>query len=157
VVVGDLPLADEAEARLGGSELLAQEGGTDRFPELPADPAGLVETLAEVADAEATLATHDVSHGGLAVALAEMVTDEAGAAVSLPDAQHLFHEQAGRAVVETTDPDAVRDAFEGIAPVTEIGSADDSGALTVDVDGSEVSLPAGEIRDLRAVIERELD
>jgi phosphoribosylformylglycinamidine synthase len=157
LVVGDLPLAGESEARLGGSELLAQEDGSDRFPELPDDPAGLVDALAEVADDEATLATHDVSHGGLAVALAEMVTDEAGAAVSLPDAHHLFHEQAGRAVIETTDPDAVRDAFDGIAPVTEIGSADDSGALTVDVDGSEVSLSAGEIRDLRSVIERELD
>jgi phosphoribosylformylglycinamidine synthase II len=157
LVVGDLPLAEESEARLGGSELLAKIGGTDRFPELPDDPAGLVETLAEVADADSTLATHDVSHGGLAVTLAEMVTDDAGVSVSLPEAHHLFHEQAGRAVIETTDPDAVRDAFDGIAPVTELGDADDSGSLTVDVDGTEVSLDAAEIRDLRSVIERELD
>ena len=157
LVVGDRPLAGEREARLGGSELLAQEGGSDRFPQLPDDPAGLVEALAEVADADGTLATHDVSHGGLAVTLAEMVTEDAGASVSLPDAQHLFHEQAGRAVIETTDPDAVRDAFDGIAPVTELGDADDSGALTVSVDGTEVTLDAGEIRDIRSVIERELD
>ncbi|WP_302081213.1 phosphoribosylformylglycinamidine synthase subunit PurL [Salinibaculum rarum] len=157
LVVGDLPLADEAEARLGGSELLAQEGGTDRFPELPDEPAGFVETLAEVADFESTLATHDVSHGGLAVSLAEMVHEDSGVDVSLPDAAHLFHEQAGRVVVETSDPDAVRDSFEGIAPVVEIGTADDSGTLDVDVGGTEVELAAGAIRDLRSVIEQELD
>jgi phosphoribosylformylglycinamidine synthase len=77
--------------------------------------------------------------------------------VSLPDATQLFHEQAGRAVIETTDPDAVRDAFDGIAPVGELGNADDSGSLSVDVGGTEVSLSAGEIRELRSVIERELD
>jgi phosphoribosylformylglycinamidine synthase len=157
LVVGDLALAEESEAKLGGSELLAHQGGSDRFPELPDDPAGLIETLAEVADAETTLATHDVSHGGLAVALAEMVTEDSGASVSLPNATHLFNEQAGRAVIETTDPDAVRDAFDGIAPVTEVGSADDSGALTVSVDGTATTLDADEIRDLRSVIGRELD
>ncbi|WP_340100661.1 phosphoribosylformylglycinamidine synthase subunit PurL [Salinibaculum salinum] len=157
LVVGDLPLADEAKARLGGSELLATEGGSDRFPELPDDPAGLVETVAEVADFDSTLATHDVSHGGLAVSLAEMVHDGAGAAVSLPDAAHLFHEQAGRVVVETTDPDSVRDALEGIAPVSEIGAADDSGSLGLTVDGTDVELEATEIQDLRSVIERELE
>jgi phosphoribosylformylglycinamidine synthase len=157
LVVGDLPLADEAEARLGGSELLAQKGGSDRFPELPDDPAGLIETLAEVADFDSTLATHDVSHGGLAVSLAEMVHDGAGADVSLPDAAHLFHEQAGRVVVETTDPDSARDAFEGIAPVSEIGAADGSGTLHLTVDGTDVELDATEIQDLRSVIERELE
>ena len=156
LVVGDLPLAGEADARLGGSEYLAQHGGSDAFPQLPDDPAALVETLAAVADFESTLATHDVSHGGLAVALAEMVHDDAGASVSLADIADLFHEQAGRAVVETTDPEAVRKAFDGVAPVTEIGAADDSGTLSVTVDEAEVTLAADETRELRSVIEREL-
>ena len=157
LVVGDLPLAGEADARLGGSEYLAQHGGSDAFPELPDDPAGLVETLAAVADVESTLATHDVSHGGLAVALAEMVHDDAGATVSLDSDALLVHEQAGRAVVETTDPDAVRTAFEGIAPVTHVGTADDSGRLDLTVGGTDVTLDAAEIRELRSVIERELE
>jgi phosphoribosylformylglycinamidine synthase len=157
LVVGDLPLSGEAEPRLGGSQLVATYGGSDRFPELPDDPAGLVETLAEVADYDSTLATHDVSHGGLAVALAEMVHDDAGAAVSLEGDAHLFHEQAGRAVVETSDPDAVREAFEGVAPVTQIGAADDTGRLSVSIDGNEFALDAADIADRRSVIERELE
>jgi phosphoribosylformylglycinamidine synthase len=156
LVVGDLALAGDADVRLGGSEYLARHGGSDAFPELPDGPAALVETLAAVADFESTLATHDVSHGGLAVALAEMIHDDAGATVSLAGEADLFHEQAGRAVIETTDPDAVREAFDGVAPVTEIGAADDSGTLSVTVDDAEVTLGADEIRELRSVIEREL-
>src|SRR6056297_192913 len=95
VLVGDLGLEAD-DARLGGSEYLAQFDGSDRFPELPDEPAAVVETLAAVANDESTLAVHDVSHGGLAVALAEMVTDDAGLEVSLPGddpAGELFHEQ----------------------------------------------------------------
>jgi phosphoribosylformylglycinamidine synthase len=159
LVIGDLPLAGEVEPRLGGSEYLAQFGGGDRFPRLPDDPAALVETLAEVADHDATLATHDASHGGLAVALAEMVHDGAGASVTIDGddaAGLLFHEQAGRAIVETTDPEAVRTAFEGVAPVTAIGTADDSGTLSVSVGSESLSVEAADIADWRAIIEREL-
>jgi len=70
VLVGDLGL-ERDESRLGGSEYLARFDGSDRFPGLPADPASVVETLAAVANDDSTLAVHDVSHGGLAVALAE--------------------------------------------------------------------------------------
>ena len=149
---------------LGGSEYLAQFGGSDRFPSLPADAPAFVEALAAVADEGTTLAVHDVSHGGLAVTLAEMV-GEAGARVTLDGdaaadasaAELLFHERPGRAVVETTDPDAVRTAFEGVAPVTEIGEADDSGALDLTVGGETLRYDAREIADLRSVVERELD
>jgi len=163
LLVGGRTLAGEAEARLGGSEYLAQFGGTDRFPESLDQPAAFVETLADVADEETTLATHDVSHGGLAVALAEMVHDDAGATVELdapsqgsPAAQ-LFGEQAGRAVIETTDPRAVREAFDGVAPVYDLGSADDSGTLDIAVDDETLSYAADEITDLRDVIDSELE
>ena len=156
LVVGDRALGGDDDARLGGSVYLAAHGGSDRFPSLPDDPAGLVEALVETAALDSTLATHDVSHGGLAVTLAEMVHDDAGASVTLDSDPQLFAEQAGRAVVETTDPDAVRDAFDGIAPVTRIGTADDSGQLTVTVGGTDVALTAAEIADLRGLIDREL-
>jgi phosphoribosylformylglycinamidine synthase len=155
LVVGDLPLAGEAEPRLGGSELLAQAGGSDRFPTLPADPAALIETLGAVADHEATLATHDVSHGGLAVTLAEMVDENAGATVSLDTddpVAALFHEQPGRVVVETTDPAAVREAFDGVAPVTTLGSADGSGTLSVEAGDASLRLDAETIATHRDVI-----
>jgi len=143
-------------SRLGGSEYLAQMGGSDRFPDLPENPGEVVAALAEVADAPGTLAVHDVSHGGLAVALAEMATESAGATVAVEGVAALFDETPGRAVVETTAPDAVRDAFAGVAPVTELGAADESGTLDVEVDGEALSYDADEIADLRDVLAREL-
>ncbi|WP_136688690.1 phosphoribosylformylglycinamidine synthase subunit PurL [Halorhabdus amylolytica] len=160
VLVGDLALAGDSEPRLGGSQLLASEGGTDRFPELPDDPAGLIETLADVADFEETLAVHDVSHGGLAVALAEMVHDEVGADVSIDVTDPtgaLYHEQPGRAVIETAEPDAVRDAFDGVAPVVSIGKADGSGTLSLSIGDDTLTYDAGTIADLHAVIGEELE
>ncbi|ELY62025.1 phosphoribosylformylglycinamidine synthase subunit PurL [Natronolimnohabitans innermongolicus] len=170
VLVGDLALGSEdgapdGEARLGGSEYLAQFDGSDAFPALPDDPAAVVETLAAVADDEATLAVHDVSHGGLAVALAEMVTDEAGLEVSIPTAASaadpvaaaLFHEQPGRALIQTTDPDAVRAAFDGVAPVLELGAATADGRLELAVGDREIELTAADIAAHRETIERELE
>ncbi|MDG5776365.1 phosphoribosylformylglycinamidine synthase subunit PurL [Haloarculaceae archaeon H-GB1-1] len=162
LLVGARALEGDAEPRLGGSEYLAQFGGSDRFPELPSDPAALVETLADVANREETLATHDVSHGGLAVALAEMVTEDAGAAVEIdaPNkgsaAELLFGEQAGRVVIETTAPSEVREAFDGVAPVYDLGDADDSGAMDLTVNGESLTYDAADVADLRSIIEREL-
>ncbi|SEO36859.1 phosphoribosylformylglycinamidine synthase [Halogranum amylolyticum] len=154
---GTLLLVGESGGSLGGSEYLAQMGGTDRFPALPANPGELVSALATVADDESTLAVHDVSHGGLAVSLAEMVTDTAGADVELADVVALFDETPGRAVVETTNPEAVYAAFEGVAPVTELGSATTDGTLSLSVGDDELAYDVDAIADLRDVIERELE
>ena len=146
LLVGDRPLAGAVDPRLGGSEYLAQFGGSDRFPALPSDPEALVSTLAAVADRASTLSTHDVSHGGLAVTLAEMVTPETGADVTLdapaPAGGLLFHEQPGRVVVETTEPEALLEAFDGVVPATRIGTADDSGSLSVTVGEQSVETGA---------------
>ena len=149
---------DASPHALGGSVYLSQVGGTDRFPTLPENPAPFVEVLADVADEETTLATHDVSHGGLAVTLAEMVGD-AGASVTVADERALFSEAPGRAVVETTDSEAVRAAFAGVAPVRSLGVADDTGTLTVSVNDTdtELRLDAAEIADLRATLTDALD
>ncbi|PCR90754.1 phosphoribosylformylglycinamidine synthase subunit PurL [Natrinema ejinorense] len=158
LLVGDLGL-ETGSPRLGGSEYLARFDGSDAFPELPTDPAAVVETLAAVANDDATLAVHDVSHGGLAVALAEMVTEDAGLEVAIPSDQPagaLFHEQPGRALVQTESPESVREAFDGVAPVVELGSATDDGRLTVDA-GRTLTADAAEIRDRRGTIERELE
>jgi hypothetical protein len=111
--------------------------------------------------ADGTLAVHDASHGGLAATLAEMVTGDTGADVTLDGAgtpaHRLFHEQPGRVVVETTDPGAGEDAFDGVAPVQRIGTADDSGSLSLTADDETLHYGAEAIADLRDVIERELD
>jgi phosphoribosylformylglycinamidine synthase II len=159
LLVGDLGL-DSGAVGLGGSQYLATFGGSDAFPALPENPRALVKALAAVANDESTLATHDASHGGLAVTLAEMV-GEGGATIEIDGdatvAELCFHEQPGRAVVETTDPDAVYAALEGVAPVVELGSADDSGSLDLTVNGEFLSYDAADIRELRAVIDRDMD
>jgi len=162
VVVGDTSLEGETDPRLGGSEYTALFGGTDAFPELPADPTGLVGTIAEVADEDHVLASHDVSHGGLAVTLAEMVHGDAGASVDLETVERgtrkrlLFNEQPGRVVLETTDPAAVREAFDGVAPVTELGEANSSSHLEITVNEDRLHYDAAEIAELRDTIEDEL-
>ncbi|MEF8782534.1 MAG: AIR synthase related protein, partial [Haloarculaceae archaeon] len=161
LLAGDLALAGEADPRLGGSEYLAQFGGSDRFPALPGNPRELIETIAAVTDFDSTLSAHDVSHGGLAVSLAEMVHAEAGADVRLDGdagaAELLCHEQPGRVVIESTNPDAVREAFEGIAPVTRLGAADETGTLDVATNGESVTADAARIASLRSVIADELE
>jgi phosphoribosylformylglycinamidine synthase subunit PurL len=160
---GTLLLVGEPTAELGGSEYLAQVGGTDRFPSLPENAAELLDGLRAVAAQDGTLAVHDVSDGGLAVTLAEMVSEDTGAAVSLEDvedadaAESLFSELPGRAVVETNDPDAVVEALDGVAPVTELGEANDSGTLQIDIDGEGLRYSASEIAVLRDVLVRELE
>ena len=139
--------------RLGGSQLLAEFGGTDRFPAVPDDAGAIVDAVADVADHGSTLATHDVSHGGLAVTLAEMV-GEAGVDVTVPapELEAAFSEAAGRVVVETTDPGAVRERFEGIAPVERIGEATDDGRLALTVGGTDLKYTADSIANLRDTI-----
>jgi phosphoribosylformylglycinamidine synthase len=154
---GTLLVVGHASGRLGGSELLARTGGSDRFPALPEEPAAVVDGLADVAAREGTLAVHDVSHGGLAVVLAEMVGRDAGVSASVDSTTDLFDETPGRAVVETTDPAAVRERFDGVAPVAEIGEATTDGTLTLDVGGESLAYSHDAIRDLRDVLVRELD
>ncbi|WP_101296618.1 phosphoribosylformylglycinamidine synthase subunit PurL [Halegenticoccus soli] len=154
---GTLLLVGGAGGALGGSEYLAQVGGSDRFPTLPENPGEVVAALADAANQDATLAVHDVSRGGLAVTLAEMVTEAAGATVETEDAVALFDETPGRAVIETTDPDAVRERFDGIAPVVALGEATATGTLTIDVAGETLSYDAEAVADLRSVISRELE
>ena len=115
------------------------------------------KTYDTVADADATLSVHDVSTGGLAVTLAELVTADAGADVAVDDHVALFEETAGRAVVETTDPDGVAAAFEDVAPVTRLGTATDSGELALAVGAEKLVADAGRIAELRNVLDEALD
>ncbi|GAB7010229.1 phosphoribosylformylglycinamidine synthase subunit PurL [Halorubrum trueperi] len=155
----ELLLVGAGGGALGGSEYLAQAGGTDRFPALPGsdtgDLADLVASLAAVARHESTLAAHDVSDGGLAVALAELVTDAAGADATLPDRIAAFEETPGRLVVQTTDPEAVA-ALAGDVPVFRLGDVTTDGTLSLSVGEESIALDADAVRDRRGVIEREL-
>ena len=150
-----LLLVGGAGDALGGSAYLAAAGGSDRFPSLPTDPAAVVASLAAIARHDATLATHDVSDGGLAVALAELVDDDVGVDVSLPDHTAAFEETPGRLVVQTTDPDGVTDRA-GDLPVFRLGDVTTDGTLSLSVGDESITVDADEIRSLRDVIDREL-
>ncbi|MFC7041444.1 phosphoribosylformylglycinamidine synthase subunit PurL [Halonotius sp. GCM10025705] len=154
---GELLVVGDAGDALGGSEYLNAVGGSDAFPELPENPADLVATIAEVARDETTLATHDVSHGGLAVTLAELLTADAGADVAIDDAVALFDETPGRVVVETTDPESVRAAFDGVAAVESLGDATADGTLSLTVGDETVDLESEAVADLRDVIPKTLE
>ncbi|MFW5919936.1 MAG: phosphoribosylformylglycinamidine synthase subunit PurL, partial [Halanaeroarchaeum sp.] len=156
---GEVLLVGDFEDRLGGSEYLEQMGGSDRFPDVIDSPLERIETLAAVADWESTLAVHDVSDGGLAVTLAEMVTESAGMTVAVPDRNGLFAETPGNAVIETTDGDAVEAAFDGIAPVSRLGRANDSGALELTISETDAVLhyTATDLVSLRDTLETTLE
>ncbi|MFB6219112.1 MAG: AIR synthase-related protein, partial [Halobacteriaceae archaeon] len=150
---GDLLLVGGHATGLGGSAYLAHAGGADRFPGVE-EPDRAVAAVRAAATHPATEAVHDVSDGGLAVALAEMVGD-AGARVEVPDAPALFSEAPGRAVVETTDAGALRESVD--APVAELGTATDDGTLALSVGGESLTYDAAAIAEMRGVIGRELD
>ena len=134
---GEVVLLGGFEERLGGSELLAQLGGADRFPDLPADPKARIEAITAVAGLESTGAVHDVSDGGLLVTLAEMVHEDGGLDVTVPTAYSLFSEAPGRVVVETTDRDALETAVGDSLEVVELGEALTEGELSVTVEEAD--------------------
>ena len=154
---GELLVVGDAGDALGGSEYLNAAGGSDAFPKLPENPADLVATVAKVARDESTLATHDVSHGGLAVTLAELLTADTGADVAVGDAVALFDETPGRVVIETTDPKSVREAFDGVAAVESLGEATADGALSLTVGDETVELESETVTDLRDVIPKTVE
>ena len=153
---GRLLLVGASDGRLGGSVYLDARGGTDRFPALPEVPRAFVDSLAAVTRAETTRAVHDVSRGGLAATLAEMV-GAAGVEAAVADREALFCEAPGRAVVETTDPAAVRAAVDGVAPVTDLGRTTDEAVLSLSVGGTAVSLDAATVREHRGVVDRSMN
>jgi len=162
VGTGDLVLVEPAASEagsangsadpdaLGGSLLLSQFGGSDQFPGLPADPGALVTALVAVADLESTLATHDVSDGGLAVSLAELVTTTAGVDASVDSSAALFSEAPGRVVVETTDVEAVREAVGAAATVSTLGTATNNGELSLTVGEETLTAGVEHVDDLRS-------
>lgn len=157
---GDLVFVGTTSKALGGSEYLRQFGGTDQFPSLPAEPAAQIAAIARVARLESTLSVHDVSHGGLATSLAEMVTGTAGAKVAFPEGpaspRRLFAEAPGRVIIETTDRDAVETEMGGVAPVTSLGTTVKDGILEIETETGSVAYTHRELASLRAVLDAEL-
>ncbi|GGN17084.1 phosphoribosylformylglycinamidine synthase subunit PurL [Halarchaeum nitratireducens] len=154
---GTLLLVGDHDETLGGSELLAEFGGSDAFPDVSENAGDVVATLGAVAGDDTTTAVHDVSDGGLAVTLAETITADAGADVSAPSTEALFSEAPGRAVIETTDPEGVKAAFDGVATVVELGASDASGTLTLTTGDETAAYDHAEIVAFRETIAAAMD
>ena len=156
VVVG----APATEPKLGGSQLLTALGGSDRFPGAASDAATHVAAIRDLADRSDVQAVHDVSSGGLAVTLAEMIGPSAGARVDLDESSapvaRLFDERPGRAVVETTNPAELLAALPADVPAARLGTTDESGELALTAGDQSTTLDAETVRELRASISREL-
>ncbi|MCC6169518.1 MAG: phosphoribosylformylglycinamidine synthase subunit PurL [Caldilineaceae bacterium] len=124
-----LYLAGETKPEFGGSLLYALHGAaTGDAPSLPNQPLDRYRRLHQAIRRGLVAAAHDLSEGGLAVALAEMALGgRLGATVDLPGAQDaleaLFAESNGRLVVEVAQQDTA--AFEMLmadAPFIRLGS-----------------------------------
>ncbi len=151
--VGDrLYLLGETRTELGGSLLSAllgeQVGGA---PTMPTNPLSRYRALHRAMRAGLVRACHDLSEGGLAVALAEMCIAGRLGALILLDAlidtadtgalvvPLLFSESNGRLLVEVADADAA--AFEAHftgETLTPVGAVTDDGRLAVTVGGANV-------------------
>ncbi len=129
----DLVLLGESREELGGSEWLALRRGLECGPPPAVDlehERRLADLLVGAVAAGLVASAHDVSDGGLAVALAECCFGGArrvGARVELadrlrPDAL-LFGESTGRVIAATSDaPGLLRRAADGGVPARRIGT-----------------------------------
>ncbi len=150
-----LYLLGETRAEMGGSEYLALRGGFS--PTVPdVDPAELhasVEAVVGAIQAGHVAACHDVSHGGLAVALAEMaIGGDVGAEIDLTafpaprlDAL-LFSESNTRWVFEVREDRA--EAFEAAMAgraLRRLGTVGGE-ALVIRSDGRRATLPVEVLR-----------
>ena len=147
-----LYLLGETRPELGGSllgELLGETGGD--APMMPANPLGRYRALHRAMLDKRVLACHDLSEGGLAVALAEMcIAGRLGATVALdavgdPAGEGfdvvslLFGESNGRLLIEVADADAA--AFEAHfagETLNAIGQVTADPALAITIGGANV-------------------
>lgn len=140
---------------MGGSEYysLAGKKMNGRVPQVPENTADIVDAIIKLIESRKVSASHDVSIGGLAAALCEMCVN-IGASVNLspvgpgmrPD-DVLFSESHARAIISTSEPEAVRGMLDGI-PHAVIGTTGGS-ELKLSGKGFNISLSTEEIMDAR--------
>jgi phosphoribosylformylglycinamidine synthase len=142
-------LLGETREELGGSAWAAvvhdHLGGRPPAVDLAAERR-LAEALRALCRAGLVTSAHDLADGGLAQALTEAALRHGvGARVSLDGDPFvaLFSESAGRALVTTTDPKAVKDTARWLGvPVTELGT---TGGDAITLEGL-FDLPLAELR-----------
>jgi phosphoribosylformylglycinamidine (FGAM) synthase-like enzyme len=146
-----LILIGETEGHLGASLYLREIEGREAGPPPPVDLDAECRNGVFVRDmirGGRVAACHDVSDGGLLVAIAEMAMAGGRGAVldplptQLPRHAYLFGEDQARSLIETADPDAVLAAARAAAvPARRVGVVAGDGALTLP-GGNAISVAA---------------
>ncbi|ETA67767.1 phosphoribosylformylglycinamidine synthase II [Methanolobus tindarius DSM 2278] len=140
---------------LGGSEYynIIGKKNDGKAPQVPENITAVVDALISLAESGKITASHDVSLGGIAVALAEMC-EKTGAEVDLSNVAEglrtddiLFSESYARALITTSEPDAVMEMI-GEVPCTVIGTVGGN-TLSIQIEDSKTELALEEIKEAR--------
>jgi phosphoribosylformylglycinamidine (FGAM) synthase-like enzyme len=147
-------LLGETKAELGGSLLYEHLDRTDgTAPTMPDAPLERYRALHQAILLGLVHACHDLSEGGLAIALADMaLAGRLGANITLPEtdldaADALFSESNGRMLVEVSPTDAGRfEAYFSEQTLVQLGQVADHGWLIVnDEMNTLIDLPVGSL------------
>lgn len=140
---------------LGGSEYYSSKGiaTNGEVPTTPENTAAIIDTLVDIVQSGKLTASHDISQGGLATALCEMCkniganVDISAVAEELRPDDLLFSESYTRAIITSSEPEAVKEMLKDI-PHTIIGT---TGGDTLNIKGKEldVTLSIEEINEAR--------
>ncbi|MDV0446254.1 Phosphoribosylformylglycinamidine synthase subunit PurL [Methanosarcinaceae archaeon Ag5] len=152
-------LIGTTKAEMGGSEYYRVSGmetaGT--VPSVPADYDKIVAKTAEVCASGNVTSAHDISKGGLGIALAKMIS-AIGADVDLSKItgaadEVLFAESPARVILTTKEPAKVMDMLKGV-PAVEIGKTTKATDLKMKLASSTVILTKAEIDEAASSIEK---
>lgn len=141
----------ETRAELGGSEyynlLNAADAGTP--PGIPADIDQRLKTIVQLVHTGHITTAHDISHGGLATALCELITPTHGAHITLTgseltDTQLLFSETHGRILLTTQRPEEIQSLLNN-TPHAIIGTTTPTPQLHITLRTQEITLDYEEI------------
>ncbi|MEA1984636.1 MAG: phosphoribosylformylglycinamidine synthase subunit PurL [Euryarchaeota archaeon] len=141
---------------MGGSEYYSLLGRAKdgHVPVVPDNATAVIDSMIRTVESGKVTSSHDVSLGGLAIALCEMC-DDIGANIDLNDVgadlrpdDLLFSESHARAILTTADPDAVCDML-GDVPHSVIGTVRGD-ALQLRGRDIDITLSNKEIAEARA-------
>jgi phosphoribosylformylglycinamidine (FGAM) synthase-like enzyme len=131
-------------------------GNNGVTPGLPENIDTVIDTLIRAVESGLVTAAHDISNGGLAVTLCEMM-EQMGAEIDITgicarDDDALFSESYGRMVITTSEPEKVLDMMSGI-DYTVLGKTSGN-VLSISTRNSNLNLSKDEIKDARSSLAR---
>ncbi|WP_406660108.1 phosphoribosylformylglycinamidine synthase subunit PurL [Methanolobus sp. ZRKC3] len=140
---------------LGGSEYYALKGIelNGKVPTVPDNATAVIDTLIDLVQSGKLTASHDLSLGGLAAALCEMCeniganVDLSAVAEGLRADDILFSESHSRAIITSSEPEAVQEMLKDI-PHVVIGTTGGRD-LSITGNGMDLKLSVEEMNEAR--------